>query len=242
MKTIQAKIGIVSGVGPLAGSDVLSKLLAHAAEQYHAVEDAEYPDVTLLSHGIAGVDNTGALSARFESEMAGMIEQLEGQGATVIGIACNTAHVYANNFTFQSGTTFVHLIDEVAKKAAENSGTGLLLTSSASKQQKLYQAYLEKYGVAFQETTKQQQAALDEAIGLVMAHKLSEAGRVIDSILQPAKLSEIDFVIAGCTELPIAINHSELVSGMVIIDSNQVLAEMLAQHYYAKQQKRGAEA
>ena len=40
-------IGIVSGLGPLAGSDVLDKLYQHAARRYHAVEDVDYPDVLL---------------------------------------------------------------------------------------------------------------------------------------------------------------------------------------------------
>ena len=86
------KVGIVSGVGPLAGSDVFGKLLAYAATHYGAVEDCEYPDAILVSHGIIGVDNTATLSNAFEVEVADMVHWLEAQGATVIGIACRHRH------------------------------------------------------------------------------------------------------------------------------------------------------
>lgn len=226
------KIGIVSGVGPLAGADVLAKVFAVAAEKYKAIEDNEYPDVVLVNHGIPGVDNTGALNDAFCVEISRMTKQLEKQDATIIGIACNTAHVYANKFTFQHETTFVHLIEEVAQKAAQNHRDYLLLTSSASREQKLYQGYLEKYGVTFQETTESQQLLVDQAIGLVMAHKLDESGKVIAEIHKAAR-STGQSIIAGCTELPIALQHVAETDDLIIIDSNLVLAESLAGHYYA---------
>jgi hypothetical protein len=52
-------IGIVSGLGPLAGSDVLEQALTYAAEAYGATEDAEYPDIVLFSRGIEDFDATG---------------------------------------------------------------------------------------------------------------------------------------------------------------------------------------
>ena len=58
-------IGIVSGLGPLAGSDVLAKALAYAATEYGAVEDADYPDVVLFSHGIDDFDSTGNIEEDF---------------------------------------------------------------------------------------------------------------------------------------------------------------------------------
>lgn len=225
------KIGIVSGVGPLAGADVLAKVFQVAAEKYGAVDDHEYPDVAFVNHGIPGVDNTATLSNMFCQEIANMITQLENQDATILGIACNTAHVYANIFEFQTSTTFVHLVDEVAQKAAQNHADYLLLTSNASREQRLYQGYLEKYSVSFQETTDEQQLLIDQAIGLVMAHKLNEAGRVMTGLFKAAQAAS-QTIIAGCTELPIALQHCPNTAGVAIIDSNHVLAESLARQYY----------
>ncbi len=227
-------IGIVSGIGPLAGCDILAKLLRSAAERYGAVEDNEYPDVVLVSHGISGVDNTGALSDRFEKEITAMVQKVEDAGVSVIGIACNTAHVYLAVMQSQSKATLVNLIDEVSKKAAEMPKKYLLLTSLVSKQQRLYHGCLAKHTVSFQETNDNQQALLDKAIGLVMAHKLTAAGVVLDDVLASAKDAGFDAVIAGCTELPIAIDHSANPHEITVIDSNQVLADSLLTYYYHK--------
>lgn len=233
MKTSQSpKIGIVSGIGPLAGSDVLAKVFKNAAEMYGAVEDSEYPDLLLLNHGIEGVDNTGTLNDTFEKEIVGMVHHLEMQDCNVIGIACNTAHIYLDKIKTNHQTSFVNLIDTVSKVAKEAGHNYLLLTSSASKQQKLYYRYLDKHAVPFQESTHEQQALLDKAIGLVMAYKLHEAGLLLDRVLKSAKSQGHDAVIAGCTELPIAIAHCKDLQGLAVIDSNNELAKALLMKYY----------
>lgn len=228
------KIGIVSGIGPLAGADVLAKVFKNAAQVYGAVEDNEYPDLLLLNHGIQGVDNSGTLSDAFKTEITDMVHHLETQGATIIGIACNTAHIYLRDIQTKPETTLVNLIDTVASVAHASKDNYLLLTSSASKQQKLYHGYLKKHRVTFSETLPVQQAQLDKAIGLVMAYKLTEAGALLQQVLASAKRAGFSAVIAGCTELPIAIAHCIDTSGLQIIDSNDELAKSLLDHYYQR--------
>lgn len=201
---------------------------------YQAVEDNEYPDLLLINHGIEGVDNSGALSAHFEHEIVRMVNRLETQGATVIGIACNTAHLYLDKIQLKPETTLINLIDVVSTVASKSAQNYLLLTSAASKQQRLYHHYLQKYGVTFAQTNATQQRLLDEAIGLVMAHKLAEAGKVMNEVLVSAKRAGFQAVIAGCTELPIAIDYASERTGLKVIDSNHELARALLDHYYKR--------
>jgi aspartate racemase len=229
--TKRPKIGIVSGVGPLAGSDVLSKVFAYAAEAYGAHEDSDYPEVILLNHGIAGVDNTAALNQKFKTEIIETAYQLESWGATIIGIACNTAHAFLPDMTFKPDTQFVNLLDEVAKAAKEHGSNHGLLTSRGIKDQSLYHMYLNEYGVPFTETNDEQQVLLDLAIDKVMAHKSYQAALDLEKVLVQMKSQGINHFIAGCTELPIALSnftHPDL----DIIESNQVLAESLVNAYY----------
>ncbi len=230
--TFSPKIGIVSGIGPLAGADVLAKTFKNAAKIYGAVEDSEYPDLLLLNHGIEGVDNIGTLNDTFEKEIVDMVHHLEVQGCNIIGIACNTAHTYLDKIKTKPQTTFVNLIDTVSRVAKEAGHSYLLLTSSTSKQQKLYHGYLDKHAVLFQESTQQQQVLLDKAIGLVMAYKLNEAGELLEEVLKSAKSEGYYAVIAGCTELPIAIAHCKDLQGLYMIDSNDELAKALLTKYY----------
>lgn len=233
MKTITSpKIGIVSGAGPLAGSDVLAKVFKNAAQMYSAIEDSEYPDLLLLNHGIEGVDNIGTLNNAFEKEIIEMVQQLEAQGANIIGIACNTAHIYLDKIKIKPETTLVNLIEMVSVVAKETAQNYLLLTSSTSKQHKLYQGYLNKHGVSFQETSIEQQKLIDKAIGLVMAYKLEEAGKLLEKVLASAEKGGFKSIIAGCTELPIAIANCIDWKGLSVIDSNNELAKALLKKYY----------
>jgi aspartate racemase len=214
---------------------VLARVFKNAAEMYSAIEDSDYPDLLLLNHGIEGVDNIGTLNDAFEKEIVGMVQYLEAQGCNVIGIACNTAHTYLDKIKTKPQTTFINLIDTVSKVAKEAGHSYLLLTSSTSKQQKLYHGYLDKHAVPFQESNQEQQALLDEAIGLVMAYKLNEAGLLLDKVLEAAKSQGHSAVIAGCTELPVAITHCNDLQGLYIVDSNEELAKALVKKYYGAQ-------
>lgn len=231
--TMESRIGIVSGVGPLAGADVLKKVFQHAAQAYGAVEDIDYPEVVLVNRGVEGVDSTGMLNDEFKTTVGSMVRQLEASDATIIGIACNTAHVYFDSLATNSSTKLINLIDQVAFEASKTEHRYLLLTSAASKQQRLYHEYLEKYGVSFMETTPEQQDTLDEAIRLVMAYKLEEAGKLLDTVLSEAKKRGFEAVIAGCTELPIAVENAESSYGLHVIDSNYALAKSLVDDYYS---------
>lgn len=230
--TLHPKIGIVSGIGPLAGSDVLAKTFKNAARVYGAVEDCEYPDLLLLNHGIDGVDNTGTLNDAFEKEIVDMVHHLEVQGCNIIGIACNTAHTYLDKITTKPETILINLIDTVSIVAKEAGHSYVLLTSSASKQEELYHGYLDKHTVSFVESTPQQQLLLDKAIGLVMAYKLDEAGDLLREVMKSAKSVGYEAVIAGCTELPIAFAHCKDLQGMYVIDSNEELAKAMLKYYY----------
>lgn len=233
---LSAKIGIVSGIGPLAGADILHKVLKFAALHYSAVEDSEYPEIILVNHGIAGVDNTAALNSKFQAEVIAMVNQLVANDATILGIACNTAHVYLDKMDTSKQVKIVNLLDQVAQQAGElPEHKYLLLTSSASRDVKLYHPYLHKHAVEFGEVSDTTQALLDEIIGLVMAYKLIEAGQKMSNVLYAAKRAGYSAVIAGCTELPIAIANCSKPSGLEILESNEILAQALLEKYYSRQ-------
>jgi aspartate/glutamate racemase len=75
---------------------------------------------------------------------------------------------------------------------------------------------------------------VDETIGLVMAHRLHEAGRLIDVVLDSANNSVFDAVIAGCTELPIAIDNAANTQAVAVLSSNEILATTLTRQYYQR--------
>jgi len=232
IKVDGAKIGLLSGMGPLAGGDVLQKVLRYAAEKYGAVEDSDYPDIALLSHGIAGFDAEGTLHPNFAAELSAMAKEMNAGKPSVIGVACNTAHICFDTIKQAVQAPVVHLPKAVAKEAAKYDGSFLLLCSHATKKSGMYHAVLQEAGVKFVELTEQEQNELDAAVGLVMAFKLSEAAAKIAPIVQSYQ-DVVDGYIVGCTELPIAFALLPLHT-KICIDSNMVLAKALTDHCYQK--------
>ncbi|HWC36759.1 MAG TPA: aspartate/glutamate racemase family protein [Mycobacteriales bacterium] len=233
-------IGILSGLGPLAGEDVLAKALDYAATRYGAVEDVDYPDVVLVSHGIENFDMTGDVSHGLRHELSVLVAELDSHHPSVIGVACNTAHLFLDDLREHSRAPIVDLIDEVAATAARSGEEYLLLSSSTTRATGLYRCALERHAVRFHEVGAHEQLAIDEIVHLVMAHELDIAGKVIRDFVSAWRSAPYTAVIAGCTELPMAIAHSGLARRLHIIDSNQVLAEALVDTYYFKHARPGA--
>jgi len=226
-------IGIVSGLGPLAGSDVLDKALAYAAAAYGAVEDADYPDIVLFSHGIEDFDSTGHIDDDYVRELVGVMHEIELHHPTVVGIACNTAHLQFDELRAHTSAQFVNLVEATADSASKCDRRYMLLSSSTTRRTGLYHEALERRGVRFSDISADDQLEVDDIVHAVMAHDLESAGGRIDTLVRRLTPAEhFDGVIAACTELPIAFDHSGVSMTIPIVDSNRVLAGALVDAYY----------
>ena len=85
-------IGIVGGIGSYAGIDLIRKVY----DLSEATTDQEHLPVSMLSAPHKVVDRTGFLIGDTSTNpgiaIANIINTLVSNGATVIGIPCNTAH------------------------------------------------------------------------------------------------------------------------------------------------------
>lgn len=229
--SINPRIGIVSGTGPLAGADVLTKIFEIAAKKYGAKNDADYPEIVLINKGVEGIDSTGNINEAFKEELISIVGELEQKHSNIIGIACNTAHMYFNEIKTNNQTVLINLLDQVALEASKQQKKHLLLTSRTFKNEKLYYEYMKKHGVDFVDATQSDQKRLDDIIGLVIACKLEQAGALLGNLLRCKAEKGTQSVILGCTELPIVFSNT-YVNGLNVIDSSYVLAESLADKYY----------
>ncbi len=92
MKVTNKVIGIVGGVGPLAGVELNKKLYEFSASN----KDQDYPSIILASYPSKIVDRTefllGKLNTNPAIEIANVILKLDSIGATHVIVACNTSH------------------------------------------------------------------------------------------------------------------------------------------------------
>jgi aspartate racemase len=227
-------IALIGGLGPLAGSDVLRKIFEYAADGYSAMNDADYPNVVLVSQGMSDFDETGNISPLFESEILSVVDQLDSHHPTLMGMACNTAHLYVDSIRKHTSAEFINIVEATVREASKQQGHYLILSSSTTRRSGLYYNEFNKQNVDYSDIDDQEQAVVDNIIGLVMVNKIDEANKVSNELLEKlaAKYPQATGVIAGCTELPIAFRNVTAPSGVTIIESNMCLAKALVDAYY----------
>jgi len=240
----EKSIGIVGGVGPYAGIDLMAKILA----QTRIKSEQDHLPVTLLSYAHKIGDRTEYLLGRIEenpaNELFKVIQKMAKIGVSVAAIACNTAHVpkiysVVKEKLAASGyqMKLVHIveasIDYLKESYPEVKRVGILATSGTYTFQ-LYEEYAEKAGLTAIRMPEHLQGSLVHAsiydseygikttspgINPLATKQLKEAANKL--IEQVAEAS-----ILGCTEIPLALTEKKM-GETFLIDPNWVLARAL---------------
>ena len=120
MKTDTGAIGVLGGVGPYAGLDLMRKIF----DQTEANCDQEHLSVIQYSLSEHIIDRTRFLLGETDENpgeaIGEIMVRMAKAGATVIGVPCNTAHsprimdvAVAMLHEASPQTRFVHMIDSV---------------------------------------------------------------------------------------------------------------------------------
>ena len=115
-------IGVVGGVGPFAGIDLLNKIAAQTV----ADKDQDHLTVLNWSQPDQIVDRTefllGQVAQNPAIALAAQVKQLAKMGAGVVGIPCNTAHaprifnqIRAELAAASCDILLLHMIEEVGR-------------------------------------------------------------------------------------------------------------------------------
>src|SRR3954471_9827880 len=101
-------LGVLGGMGPLATVDFLAKLI----EETPAKGDPDH--VPVIVYSVPQIpDRPGAILENTESPLPAMLEgvrHLKRGGATLIAIACNTAHFWYDALSAE-GVPIAHIAD-----------------------------------------------------------------------------------------------------------------------------------
>ncbi len=219
-------IGVLGGMGPAATADFYTKLVTLTP----ADTDQDHPKVVIWSDPSIP-DRTLALTAGGPDPTPWLLrgaEILGAAGATIIGIPCNTAHAFLPRIQSQLGIPVVHMIDQVGRHlagmATRVTRVGLL-ASTGTVRTGLYQDMLCQYGI---------DAVLPDPVfqtGLVMtAIRMVKAGRARPEAATALTMAADDLIdrgaqliIAGCTEIPLALRPDDL--RCPLVDPALLLAE-----------------
>jgi aspartate racemase len=237
-------IGIVGGVGPYAGLDLMKKVF----ENTLAGNDQDHLDIILLSIPSSIPDRTDYLLGKVRENpglgIAEVLKRIEQSGADLAGIPCNTAHADEIFMPMMdelqragSKIRVLHMIKETVSYIVETypeiSRVGII-TTSGSVQSGVYVKELLSLGLeAFTPPSEMQDDLIHSAIyhpeyGLKSTSDPVQP-RAIENLMEGFRYLKgkgAEAVILGCNEIT-SIFSEKNIDGVVAIDPTTVLARAL---------------
>lgn len=247
VSTAPPSIGVLGGLGPYAGLDLVQKIFDCCL----AVKDQDHLPVMLYSFpGEIPPRVEFLLGSRSENPgyaMGDIMVRLAGAGARVIGMPCNTAHspamldvalerLHASGFSGR----FVHMITETVQHIAatypDARRIGVLCTQGAFSSG-VFDQHFRQDGMETlypDETGRErlQQAISSPEYGIkACSSPVSEQARA-DVVAQVRHLQhrQADAIVLGCTELPLALAGKQF-EGIPLVDTTHILARALVRAF-----------
>ena len=250
----QRLIGIVGGLGPFAHIDFERKLLDAASELIGARRDQDFPQ-WVLSSIPQTPDRTEAFFGEAENPtpvLLRSLERLRRAGADFAVVACNTAHLFLDRLRDESPLPIASLIEVTADEAARIAPGGSvgLLATSGTLRSRLYHDPLQARGLRpvspfdLEGGETLQRLSVMEPIygpwvdgrhqggGIKTDGGSTEARALLDQAARRlVDEAEVDVLIAGCTEIPLALEGAE-VAGRPLLDPARLLAAAAVRYAY----------
>jgi aspartate racemase len=197
-------LGVLGGMGPAATVEFLARLQAYTP----AKGDQDHIRVIMdLNPKVPDRNVPGSQAGAVLAEMAGA---LQGAGAQVLAIPCNTAHAYADLVQRASGLPLIDLI-ETGANAARDLGArrvGVLGTKGALR---LYREYLAAQAMGLVQLTPDRQEAFMATIYKIKGGDLGADVRAeMASYAADLIAAGAEAVVAGCTEAPLVLGAADV--------------------------------
>lgn len=240
MKTI----GIVGGVGPLAGIDLQRKIFSQTMAQ----RDQDHLDVIAVSFPRQIADRTAFLEGETAQNPAAAIARqfilLAGMGARIGAIPCNTAHaprifeaVCAEIEAAGCPITLLNMVDEVMRflSAFDLAGPEIgLLATLGTYRSGLYQAALRRHGLTCLVPEPEGQRAVHACIysdeyGVKSMGVNATARDKAREVVAGLKARGARAILLGCTELPPLLGAGAM-DELPVIDPTLLLARAAIRH------------
>ena len=228
-------IGILGGMGTLAGLDFCNKL----AKLNEGKTDQQYPLFILYNKSTIPnrTENIHQYNIVLKSLLAGC-KFLEKSQCKFIVIPCNTAHYWFDDLQKKTKIPIISMPKEVYTHTIKNckkySKIGLLATEGTLKTG-IYNKFFDKNFKLINPSKSVQKNNVNKAIKFVKIGKIKDAEKAIRPAVSSLIKMKCDKIILGCTELPIAVfpfkSFQEIKKSKTFLDSNLILAHSSMKRY-----------
>jgi aspartate racemase len=212
---VEKVIGILGGMGPEATLDCFEKIIRNTP----AGEDQDHLRVIIDSNPKVP-DRTAAILGKGASPLPLLVQEcktLQQAGADFIIMPCVSAHFYQEEIRQQITIPFISIFDVVAETLSHNHPeikvVGLLGTTGTI-HSGLFQKRLGEEGIKTIVCEDKIQERVMAAIYDIKSTQASRPRKAITNDLIVASQSLIfrgaQGIVAGCTEVPLALNQGDL--------------------------------
>lgn len=220
----QRVIGVLGGLGPWATLDLFEKMLRLTP----AARDQDHLRI-IIDNNPKIPDRSPAILGDGEDPVPALVataRNLERAGAECIVIPCNTAHAFFEPIRAAVGVPVLHIMDEVARSAAEEMpglhAVGVLATR-ATIVSGLYHRSFARIGVEVLSPDPAGQDVVNDAIYGVKAGRTGpEVTRGLVAVSERLVRGGAQALVLGCTELPFVLRPGDV--PVLLLDSNLILA------------------
>lgn len=237
----QHRIGIVGGMGPMAGV-LLQKLIIEATpatkDQDHlqviCFTNPQIPDRTVSLRRDNGVSYLNTVI-----ETAHCLCQA---GATMLVIPCNTAHARFSELQSAVPVPIINMVEvtaaAIARQYGSDSTVGILATDGAL-QVRLYQRALERYGIECIVPSEHAQQNVMQSIYTIKAGKLVESATAFNPVIDELVRRGAHRILLGCTELSLCFEEIQRI-GYSVIDPLRIVARHLVENRHQPFESKNA--
>ncbi len=228
-------IGILGGMGPLATCDLFRKII----QITEADRDQNHIHICIDSNTEIS-DRTAAIVQAGKDPVPEMVKsavRLQGMGADVLIMPCNTAHYFYNRIVPYVDIPFLNMIEETADRVCRQGirKVGLLATDGTV-QSGVYKEAFRKRGIQLEVPFAENQKCVMDLI--YQGVKAGKRNFVIDGVRETIEelfARGAELMVLGCTELPVAFEMYGL--DYPSIDPTLVLASSAVQFVGARMKK-----
>lgn len=219
-------LGVLGGMGPLAAADFLAKLVAETP----ASRDQDH--IPYVAWGVPQIpERPAAILHGGESPLPQMlrgIAALKQAGATVVAIACNTAHYWHDDLVREGGLPILHIADAVCDLLAERGitrgGVGLIGTDGTVKAGFFQRRFAARGIQCVLSSRADQDRLVMPAIAAVKANDLPRAHQLAVQAVTNLLADGAQVVVLACTETPVAVDFADSPVNTRCIDATRALA------------------
>jgi aspartate racemase len=224
---MNAFLGVLGGMGPLATTDFLRKLVKRtpaATDQEHipvmVYGDCTTPDRT------ANIVGDGP--SPLPKLLAG-IEALNRSGAKAICIPCNSAHCWFDEMQAASAAPVLHIVrasaGQVAKKNPAARTIGVLSTFGTHRMG-IYSNTLTAMGYSVVTPTEEEfETLVSPGIAMMKANDWAGAEAAYEKAATLLTARGAEITILGCTEIPFGMERQYRANPTKFVDSNDALVD-----------------